>query len=187
MKDNAGVGFSDEEYSLEGKYILLYSENCEEISLGAYVRGSTRSTAVPQGTPPEMILSFSYMPNKYVGISLGGGINTLLWSEHGRARGVVFLQNDLYYFRFVGETGGASGYYWSGQLILKVVPYFNVGFMAERNEVRSPNPEDGFGPRIEINVLGTPLTFSGGAIFPWKVTPIETQKVGAYIGATASF
>ena len=190
FKDPNWVPFHDQQVEFSTKYVLSYEENCRELSLEGYMRSSTRPQGV--GAPSEGILSFVYMPNKNIGIKIGGGIIFTSVGEHARIRGELFLQNELYYIKLIGENGGTTGYYWNGLLILKVWDWFNVGFMADRNWLRAATPEDGFGPRVEINVTGTPLLFFGGAIWPWGDcqngdSGVQHTSPGAYLGGTLSF
>ena len=185
FRDTSWTPYHDQIMEMTGKYVLSY-QNCQEMSLEVYVRATTRLPS--EGAPSEGIFSFDYMPNQNIGIKIGGGVNFSPYGSHDRGRGELFFQNELYYIKLVGEISGATGYYWNGTLILKVLDWLNVGFVADKNWRRSSSPEDGFGPRAEINVVGTPLTIFGGAIFPWKDGPIQrTTTAGAYIGGSASF
>jgi hypothetical protein len=180
FKDASWVPLHDQTVELSGKY-LLSTKDCQEISLEGYVRDVTAQG----GKPSVGILSFDFMPNQNVGIKIGGGINFSPEGNHTRGRMELFIQsNEIYYIDLVGEAGGATGYYWNGELILKATSYFNVGFMADRNWLRTGDPEDGYGPRVEINATGTPpLLFFGGAIFPWGDSGgIEKKTPGGYAG-----
>lgn len=184
FKDASWVPLHDQTIELSGKY-LLSTKDCQEISLEGYVRDVTAQG----GKPSVGILSFDFMPNQNVGIKIGGGINFSPYGGHTRGRMELFFQsNEVYYVDLVGETDGENGYYWNSLLILKVASYLNVGFMADRNGSRMGNPEDGYGPRVEINVTGTPLLFFGGAIFPWEDdNGVEHKTPGGYAGVTVSF
>ncbi len=189
MRDNLDNAFGDQEYTVTGKYIFNPScKDTNEFAALIYVRGSSKWTVpIGGGRPPVMIMGLSYKPTEHFGIQVGGGLNMIPESQRGRIRGTIFFQNYLYYIEATGESGGISGNYWKGVLNLKVFPYLNVGFEASKNEIRGTNPEDGWGPKIEINVLHTPFILSGGMIVPWKESPEEIWSIGGYFELTASF